>query len=192
MMTNAAPSFRIFCPRALRREGFNGPYVTVVISSEGLALKGDQAGSVHVSWSQVERARIGFTEGKYGPIYEARLWVSGWPISLAIFPDREGRSAYAEGMRTLVGQMQSLGHLKRVSAGTSPFEAILGPALMAIVSAAAIAAAAFAMEPPEWWHFVVIPFFPVLITAYLIWRAVTVHWPRPLEAVRDIERELPQ
>jgi hypothetical protein len=66
------------------------------------------------------------------------------------------------------------------------------PVLMGVVTAAAILAAAYAMDPPEWWHFIVIPLVPTIALAAAIWQAVHVHWPRPLKAAGDVERQLPR
>jgi len=137
--------------------------------------------------------RAGFTETKHGQIYEARIWIDGEEAPLRLFPfERSDRPLYGAAMRTLTQEMQALGHLSRVQSGVSKFEAILAPALIGAVVIAALAAAAFAMEPPKWWHFFVLPGIPAIIFAILVWRARTLHWPRPLQQPSDLEPQLPR
>ena len=92
----------------------------------------------------------------------------------------------------LVQAFVERGQAARIELGVSKFEALLGPVLTGIVAAMAFLVAGYAMQPAEWWHFVVIPLVPTIAFAMLTWLAVHVHWPHPLVSAGDVERQLPR
>jgi hypothetical protein len=191
-MKKPVHTFRVHMNGRLRRAGLAGDYGVVIVSRDGLTIKGATSGSIQVPWTRIARGRIGYTETKSGLIYEARFWTDE-ERTLRLFPlDRGEHAAYAVAMRSLTRELAAIGRLDRIETGVSKFEAMLGPVLIGIVVAAALLVAGYAMHPPLWWHFIVIPGVPATAFAVLTWMAVTVHWPRPLDHVAALDRQLPR
>lgn len=192
MTTNEGIAFRCRAVRALRRRDFDGDHVVVKVGRDGLTLTGATRGFLHVPMDRVARLRAGFTESKYGPIHEAKLWLGGERDPLRFFPyDRTDDPAYAAAVRKLAVALANRGALSRVERGVSTFEAFFGPALMAPVLLAAIGAATISADPPVWWHFVVIPFIPATVFGVLMWRAVSRHMPRAVRSMKELDVQLP-
>jgi hypothetical protein len=191
-MTAPAHNFRVHMNGRLRRAGLAGDFAVASVSRDGLTIKGATSGSTQVPWTRIARGRIGYTETKYGVIYEARMWTDDEP-ALTLFPlDLDEHAAYAGAMRSLARELAAIGRLERIETGVSKFEALVGPMLVGIVVAAALLVAGYAMHPPLWWHFIVIPGVPATAFAVLTWMAVTVHWPRPLDHLAALDRQLPR
>lgn len=184
--------FRAVMTRSLRRWDFDGDFATVTVVADGMTLKGEKRGLLHVPFERVEGARIGFTEAKYGLIYEAKVWLDGEKGPLQLLPyGREEEHRYGGAMRGLASALDERGRLARIQRGTSLFEALIGPGLMVPVVFFALFAATVSADPPVWWHFIVIPIFPALIFAALLYRTVTRHWPRPVTSLAELEKQLP-
>lgn len=184
--------FRAVMTRSLRRRDFDGDFATVTVVADGLTLKGEKRGFLHVPFERVEGARVGFTEAKYGLIYEAKVWLDGEKAPLQLFPyGGEEQHRYGTAMRGLASALHERGRISRIRRGTSLFEALIGPMLMAPVVLAALAAATISADPPVWWHFIVIPLIPALVLAALLYRMVTRHWPRPIASLAELEKQLP-
>lgn len=178
--------------RALRRRDFEGDHVVVKIGRDGLSLTGATRGFLHLPMDRVAQLRAGFTESKYGPVYEAKLWLDGERDPIPFIPcDRSEEAAYAAAVRKLAAALAEKGAPGRVERGHSMFEAFLGPALMAPLVLAGVAAATISADPPVWWHFVVIPFVPAVVLGVLVWRAVVRHMPRPVRALSELDVQLP-
>jgi len=192
-MTKEIQAFRVLIPWRPFREGFAGTYADVAVARDGLTIKGDEKGFFQLPLARIARLRLGCTEAKGGTYYEVRIWIEGERRPLVLYPPRyENLGPYAAAMRALVSALEKDGRLERVHTGVSKFEALLGPVLMGLVVAGALFVAGFAMHPPEWWHFVVIPGIPALIFGVLTWQAATQRWPRPARVLADIESQLPR
>lgn len=191
-MAAEATSFRCRVVRALRRRDFCGDHIIATITGDGITLRGQGRGFLHVPLDRVDRLRAGFTESKYGPIHETNVWLEGEREPLRIFPyDRTDDRSYSTGIRMLAAALAERGKLGRVERGLSTFEALFGPALMAPVVLLALAGAAVAADPPVWWHFFAIPFIPATVFGVLVWRAVTRHMPRAVGSLQELEVQLP-
>jgi hypothetical protein len=188
-MTEA--SFRSYVVRALRQRDFAGAFATISVAHDGVTLKGDEKGFLHVPFARVARMRVGFTEAKQGLIYETRIWLEGEAKPLRLFPDRENLPAYGASIRGIADGLARVGRSDRVEGGVSVFEASLGPALMAPVVLFGLLAATISADPPVWWHFIVIPLIPAVVFGVLVWRSVTRHWPRRLASRAELDLQLP-
>ncbi len=192
-MTGVGQSFRVVISWRPFREGFAGSYAEVAVARDGVTIKGQEKGYFHLPLSRIARMRLGFTESKSGTFYEVKIWIDGERRPLVLYPLRhESLEPYAAAMRALAAALDEDGKLARVHSGVSKFEALLGPVLMGLVVAAALCVAGFAMHPPEWWHFVVIPGAPAVIFALLSWQAATRRWPRSVRTLADLDPQLPR
>lgn len=191
-MTKPVHTFRVHMNGRLQRAGLAGDFAVVSISHDGLTIKGATSGSIQVPWTRIARGRIGYTETNYGLIYEARFWTDEQPALRLIPLDSDEHATYAAGMRSLAKELAAIGRLERIETGVSKFEALVAPMLTGIVVAAAVLVAGYAMHPPLWWHFIVIPGIPAIAFAVLTWMAVKVHWPRPLDNFAELDRQLPR
>lgn len=191
-MAKEGLTFRVAMPWRPFREDFAGSHADVAIVPDGLTIKGEDKGFFHLPRSRIARLRLGFTEAKSGTYYEVRIWIEGERRPLVLYPLRHlNPGSYAAAMRALGAALEKEGNLARVYTGVSKFEALLGPVLMGLVVAAALFVAGYAMDPPEWWHFVVIPGIPAVVFGVLTWQAATRRWPRPVRMLADLERQLP-
>jgi hypothetical protein len=184
-------AFRAYLLGSLKRRDFDGRFVTVEVAPDGVTLKGERGGFLHLPLERVARLRAGFTEGKYGPVYEARLWLDGEPAPLLFYPlEHQDRPAYAAAIRTIASALHARGGA-RLERGVNAIGAALGPALMGIVVAFGFFGASISADPPVWWHFVVIPLIPSVVLGALIWRAATRHWPKPVASPAELDVQLP-
>jgi hypothetical protein len=192
-MTKDVATFKILILWRALREDFAGMYADVAVGPDGLTFKGDEKGFFHLPFSRIARIRPGFIEAKGGGYYETKIWVEGERGPMTLRPPRDQTLApYAAAMRLLASRLEKDGKLARVHVGVSKFEALLPPLLTGPVAVGAFLVAGFAMHPPEWWHFIVIPAVPTLAFGVLTWQAVTRRWPRPARTLADIEPQLPR
>jgi hypothetical protein len=192
-MTNDVATFKVLITWPPFREDFAGMYADVAVGPDALTFKGDEKGFFHLPLSRIARIRPGFAEAKGGGYYEVKIWVEGERRPMTLRPPRnENLAPYAAAMRMLASRLEKDGKLARVHTGVSKFDALLSPALAGLVAVAAFLVAGFAMHPPAWWHFIVIPAVPTLAFGVLTWQAVTRHWPRPVRTLADIDSQLPR
>ena len=184
-------SFRTYIVRALKRRDFAGTFANVTVAQDGLTLKGDERGFLHVPFARIARMRVGFTETRSGLIYETKIWLEDEDRPLTLHPDRDNLLGYAAAVRATATALNDAGRFGRVYRGLSTFEALLGPVLMAPVVLFALLGASVSADPPVWWHFLVIPLLPTAVFGLLVWRSVTRHWPRPVASFAELGLQLP-
>lgn len=174
------------------REGFAGSYADVAVARDGVTIKGEERGFFHLPLARIARMRLGFNETRSGIIYEVKLWIEGERKPMPLHPLRESLASYAAATRMLAAALEQDGKLARVHTGVSKFAALLGPVLAGFALAGALFVAGFAMHPPRWWHFVVIPGVPAVAFALLTWQAAARLWPRPVRSLAELDKQLPR
>jgi hypothetical protein len=192
-MTGDVPTFKILTTWWPLREDFAGMYANVAVGPDGLTFKGEEKGLFHLPFSRIARIRPGRTRAKGGTFYKVTVWIEGERRAMTLHvPQNENLASYAAAMRVLASRLQKDGNLARVHVGLSKVGALITPVLVGMVAVAALLVAGFAMHPPEWWHFIVIPGVPAVAFGLVTWQAVTEHWPRPVRTLADIEPHLPR
>lgn len=190
-MTGERHSFRVTISLLPPREGFAGSYADVAVAPEGVTIKGEERGFFHLPLARIARMRLGFNESRSGIDYEVKIWIEGERDPMPLYPLRH-EASYAAAMRTLAAALEQDGKLARVHTGVSKFGALIGPVLAGIVLAGALFVAGFAMHPPKWWHFVVIPGLPAVVFGLLTWQAAARLWPRPVRSLAELDAQLPR
>ena len=191
-MTGERHSFRVTISLLPPREGFAGSYADVAVAPEGVTIKGEERGFFHLPLARIARMRLGFNESRSGITYEVKIWIEGEREPMALQPLRESLAPYAAAMRVLAAALAQDGKLARVHTGVSKFGALIGPVLAGIALAGALFVAGFAMHPPKWWHFVVIPGLPAVAFGLLTWQAAARLWPRPVRSLAELYAQLPR
>jgi hypothetical protein len=165
--------------------------VRVALDDGWLAFAGEDPTVLRLPVAAIERMRSGFVDARGGPFYQTILWPAGdKPIKLA--PLREDRLLYAAFVRALAAEVAAHHGPGAVERGESQVGALLGPVLIGLVLVAALAVCAYALadHPP---HLRWIPaLVPALIFGLLTWKYRTVHRPRPVADLAELDRQLPR
>lgn len=190
-MTGPATAFRALRSRRLLRAGVRGYPVQVSLDGAWLEFTGtDGAPPWRLPVAAIERMRSGYGDGRGGPYYQTILWPAGdKPITLA--PLREDRWLYAAFVRALAAQVAASRGTGAVERGETAFGALLGPLLIGLLLIAALFVGAYALadHPP---HLRWLPaLLPALIFGLMLWRYRTVHRPRPVTDLAELDRQLP-
>lgn len=186
-------AFRARGNRRLRRAGARGNPLQVALDGAWLEIAGaDGAPPLRLPVAAIARMRSGFSDARGGPFYATVLWPQGeQPIRLAPL-QRQDRYAYAAFVRALAARVAATHGLRAVERGESQFDALLGPVLSALVVPPALAVSIFLLadQPPylRWLPAVI----PLLAFAVLIWSYQTIHRPRPVEDLAELDRQLPR
>ena len=183
--------FRAYGNRRLKRGGARGSPVRVSLGAAWLDITGEDPTPLRLPFATIERMRSGYTEVKGGPNYQTILWPAGdTPITLA--PLREDRLLYAAFVSALAAQVAAGRGTPAVERGETAFGALLGPLLIGLLLIAALFVGAYALadHPPylRW-----LPaLLPALVFALMLWRYRTIHRPRPVADLAELDRQLPR
>lgn len=155
-----------------------------------IEFAGEDGAPVRLPLGMMQRMRSGFDEGKGGPFYQTRLWPAGEP-PLLLMPLREDRAAYAQFVRALAPQVAASHGLAAVERGTTVAAALYLPVAIGLLLAATLAVCIFALaEEPTLLRWVP-AVIPALLFAFLVWRFQTLHRPRSVADLGELERQLP-
>lgn len=177
--------------RQLRRAGFEGDYVWVGMREGALELIGENSGFLRVPVQDIVRIRAGFIEAKY-ITYRTILWRRGGGRPFYLYPRPEYHFVYTPTIRGLAAAIAAQGGMSRIERGTSASDALLAPLLMAVPALGGVAVAAFIVTDATWWQRLAVPAIPLVLLALLAWRSATRHFPRSVETLSDLDRQLPR
>ena len=188
--TERGLAFHAYSTRRLRRAGIAGTRMRVELEGPWLTITGEQGGRRRIALAAVKRMRTGFSEGQTTIFYQTVIWPSGErPIGLA--PVREDWPAYAAFVRELAGRIAATHGLGAVERGESMIAAMLPAILMGLVFAGALGTAIFALADEgsalRWMP----PVIPGAAFAFLAWRFHSLHRPRAVRNLAELDRQLP-
>ena len=184
------PSFQFHIDKHLRNAGLEGKLAWAILHDGALQLQDDHNRVVRFALDDIARVRLGYVDGKYRS-YHARIWRDALGKPATLTPTKETWPAYRDTMHELVRQLVERGRLDRVETGSTKFDAMLAPALMAIPTLGAWTLALFVLTNEPWWGRVIVPLVPTLIFVLLVWLGQRRHWPRPLGDVSELRVQLP-
>lgn len=189
-MTEAAAFHAVLTGR-LKKLGLAGGPVTVWVEDGALALAGAEGGRVLIAPSRVARMRVGFSESKSRRYYECKLWLADTGERVTLHPIWGHMPAYGAVVRDFARAMEKAGALGRVERGDSIAMALMLPVLMGLLAVAALFIAIVVLDNEPWWGRMIVPLAPVALTGVGIWLAVARHWPRPVESLGELDKQLP-
>lgn len=189
-MTETAAFHAVLTGR-LKKLGLAGGPVTMWVEGGALALAGAESGRVLVAPSRVTRMRIGYSESKSRRYHETKLWLADTGERVTLHPIWGHLPAYGAVMRDFARAMEKAGALDRVERGDSIVTALILPVLMGLLALAAIFIAVVVLEDEPWWGRMIVPIVPVVLTGVGIWLAAARHWPRPIESLAELDKQLP-
>lgn len=200
-MSVLCPAYTARLPRSLRRSGFRGATVTVVLADDAVTLAGAGGGARAIAIADIAGLRAGLVEAKFGPHPELRLRLAGGEtLRLDPMPDRgdaAARRAYPDFVRGLAARLAGAGRLSGVETGVGRAGAAVFAALLALAATAMAGLAAWTwLDPPadeaeRWIARGVTSLLALLLLALVawFWRA---QWPRPVTDLEDLEAVLPR
>lgn len=171
--------------------GLGGAFVFVLVTNGTLELRGEVSGNVYIAPLNISRVRIGFSEAKNGKFWLTRISTSAESKPIDLRPTPATRQGYTIVITRFVELMGANGLRDRIETGSSKFDALFGPVLMAIPAFGALAITLLILENEPWWGRMLVPLIPMSIFMLLAWRARTIFWPRPLETDQQLARQLP-
>jgi hypothetical protein len=175
--------------RALKRDGFRGKRVAATLRDGRLAIVGEEGGAIWIDPADVTLVRIGYQEAKWGKLYRTRIWrKDGKPLTLHPLP---ANFQYRDSMRAFVDAMEAAGRMNRVERGVSAFSAWLAPALLGLLTLAALGIGVYALAGHIWWQRFLPALAPAVLFAIVTWNARARHFPRPFIDKAELDRQLP-
>lgn len=186
---------------AWRKLGLAGEYLwtwflpavpgMAVLGGGELVLRGQESGELRFPLAEIARLRAGFADTERGRYYELHLWTVHMdkPLMLAVLP--QGWPAYAAQMRALAAAFDRHGRLRDFQGGTSIGWALLLPVLFGLLALATVSLSLFVLTREPWYGRLIVPSIPVLLFGLTLMATISRGWPRPLEAVEEIEGQLP-
>lgn len=175
---------------ALRAAGLAGRHVRGGLRDGAIELRGEAAGVLRLAPGDVDRLRVGYSDGARRA-YELRVWRRGAREPLTIVPFPATWGAYRVIVARFVDALVAAGATERIEAGSSRVEALLAPVSLGLVALAAWAIALFVLDDEPWWGRLLVPAVPTGLALLLSWIGTTRHWPRPVRAPAELERQLP-
>jgi hypothetical protein len=175
--------------RAMKRDGLRGKRVAATMRDHRLAIVGEEAGAIWIDPAEVALVRIGYVETKRGKLYHTRIWrTHGEPLTLHPVP---ADFQYRGTMRAFAAAMAAAGRIDRVERGVSLFSAWLLPALLGLLTLAALGIGIYALADHIWWQRFLPAFAPALLFALFCWNASARLTPRPVTDLAELDRQLP-
>lgn len=184
------PSFQFQLNKQLRNTGLEGKLAWAMLHEGSLQLQDDQNHVVQISLDEITRMRIGYVDGKWRT-YHTRIRCSPSDKPLELVPVKSTWPGYGETINELARQLIEHDRLDRIETGSSKFDALLGPLLMAIPAIGALVVALFVLSDAPWWGRLMVPLAPAILLALLIWLGMARYWPKPLRDLRSLRVQLP-
>jgi hypothetical protein len=173
----------------LRAEGLAGGHVWGSFVDEALELRGDTGGALRIEPADLERARLGFAEGK-GRRYRAEIWRTTAREPLTLEPSQGTWPAYTRAMLAFAKACAVVHRIDRIERGSTKLDALL-PALLTAPLAVGTLVSAFVLTDDPWWGRTLVPALPTALCAVLLWSGLTRHWPRPIADPDELRVQLP-
>jgi hypothetical protein len=183
-------SFQFSLNRRLRATGLEGKLAWAMVHDGALQLQDEKQHVVRIPADALARIRIGFVDGKHRT-YSTRIWRDALDDAIEIVPLKSSWREYREVMNQLVQLLAQHQRLDRVETGSTQFDAISGPLLMAIPALGGMAISIFVLTNEPWWGRMIVPLLPTIVLAILLWLSVKRYWPRPLQNLQDLRVQLP-
>lgn len=184
-------TFQFSVNKQLRRTGLEGPHASAMIHDGALHLRDGFNHIARIPFDEITRVRFGFVDGKLRT-YSMRVWCSTLDTPLEFVPLKQSWTNYRETATTLVQQLLERDGVARIETGSTKFDALLGPALMAVPVIGALAVSVFVLKNEPWWGRLIVPIVPMLVLGLLVWLGVKRHWPRPLREMAGLRVQLPR
>lgn len=179
--------------RALRHGDFHGDQVSVALYDDGVVeMVGNEGGVVRLAPVDIERVRVGYVESKHGRMYCAKIWRADGSGTLEILPEPREWVKYRDFMRLWSRFFLNTSHQSKFELGTSRFMAILLPALFFPLAVGTLVLAIFVLRREPWWGRMIVPILPVALFVISLGGTVTTHWPRGLQSLEGLARQLPR
>lgn len=175
---------------ALRTAGLTGGHVWTTFIDDALELRGDTGGSLRIGPAELDRARIGFEEGKGGR-YRVQIWRVGSPEPLTLEPSASTWPAYTRAMLAFAERCARAQRIDRFQSGSTKFDALFPAVLAAPLATGALVVAMFVLADDPWWGRILMALLPVSLFGFLLWTGLTRHWPRPVTAPEQLRIVLP-
>lgn len=174
-----ADAIRIEGSRWLRRHGLDGA-VEVSLTPEGLAL-GGAGGRMTVPPQDIVRLRAGVRDtGRYGPLFETRIWLRGGEAPLRLLARADELAAY----RAVVGGLAARLDVARLECGLSAASRRWAVGLMVLPVLLGLVVAAVPLRAEPLWQKAVVLAVPLAVLA-LVLRATRSWQPRPARDLAD-------
>lgn len=184
------PAFQFSLDKRLRALGLEGQLAWAMLHDGALQLQDEANHIVRIPIDDIARIRLGYVEAKRR-WYSVRIWCDVLDKPFEIIPLINTWSAYRETMNDLVRLLAEHDRLSRVETGSSKFDAVLGPLLMAIPTIGALGVSLFVLTNEPWWGRLIVPLIPVLLLLLLVWLGHRRHWPRTIGDVSELRVQLP-
>lgn len=184
------PAFQFANNNRVRKLGLEGGQCWAMIHDGALQLQDDAKHVVRIAPSEISRVRIGYFDAKRR-LYHARIWRDSMEQPLELIPTTETWAGYRETIYEFAKLMTETNRLDRIETGTSKFDALFGPILTLVPTLGAIVLALFVLANEPWWGRMIVPIVPTLVFAILLWIGLRRHWPKPIQTVNDLEKQLP-
>lgn len=183
-------AFQSYNSGPMRALGLKGRLVWVLLHEGALQLQGEESGVVRVTPTDIERMRIGYSDGRWRA-YETLIWRGGDAKPLRLMPSTPMWTAYAETIRAFAGMMAAEGRLERIEGGSSKFDALFAPVLLGLLAVGTVLLAIFVLEGEPWWGRLLSPVVFTSLFGLFLWIALRRQWPRPLTDLAELEGQLP-
>ena len=200
-MSALGPSFIARMPRPLRRAGFRGRTITVVLTEDVVGLVGEEAGDRAIALTEITGLRAGLFRSRMGRFPELRLFLRGAPPLLlepAVgAPDAAAdRRSYPLFVRSLAARLSGRGDGARIETGMGWGWTLFRSGLVSLPVTAMIVVAAWTWLIPlpdaERWMARGFSGVFALFLAFILgwfWRE---HAPRRAGTLGDLDRVLPR
>lgn len=182
--------FQFTLNKRLRATGLEGKLAWGTVHDGALQLQDEKQHVVRIPADSLARIRFGYIDGKHRT-YRTLLWRDAMDTPLEIVPLKHSWREYREVMNVFVQLMAQHQRLDRIETGSSQVDAIAGPSLMAIPALGGMAVSLFVLTNEPWWGRMIVPLIPTIILAILVWLAIKRYWPRPLQNLQDLRKQLP-
>lgn len=184
------PAFQFPLNKRLRNTGLEGKFARAMLHEGALQLQDDTNHIVRIPLADISRVRIGYVEGKWRT-YHTRIWRDALDKPLEIVPINSTFTGYRETITELTRQLAERDCLDRIETGSSKFDALLGPVLMAFPVIGAFAVALFVLTNAPWWGRTIVPLVPTILLAIVVWLGMRRNWPKPLSELKNLKVQLP-
>ncbi|MGV3710528.1 MAG: hypothetical protein ACO1Q7_16985 [Gemmatimonas sp.] len=183
-------SFQFTLNKRLRALGLEGKQAWGMVHDGALQLQDEKGHLVRIGVECLARVRVGYIDGKHRT-YRTLLWRDAMDTPLEIVPLKHSWREYRDVVNAFVQLMAQDQRLDRIETGSSQFDAIAGPSLMAIPALGGKAVSLFVLTNEPWWGRMMVPLIPTIVLAILVWLAIKRYWPRPLQNLQDLRMQLP-
>jgi hypothetical protein len=190
-VSTAEPGFQAVCTYALKREGVKGKRAAVTLRAGRLGIVGEDGGAIWIDPADVERLRVCHDEGRYTEHFHADIVRTSRRDLLVLSPLASRDPNYSATIRALAAAIAERGGIGRIERGRSAFMAWLGPVLVGLLCVVGLGVGLFVLGHHVWWQRFAPAAALAILFGVLLWNAKTRLAPRPVQALGELDRQLP-